>query len=165
VETGEPPAGRPSGPERRNAARETLVAARLPAGEAFCLPRQVVEGGGERGQALDETCRADEIVRRWQLRHGKGLSDAGQHDARDGMRRYGAAAVPFRTCQGVEKQQAYRPPTGRNRRAPCRRGGTPCLGGGTGHLSRRHPYGDAETAQELLRRHGLRLTLARGWER
>ena len=59
-------ARRPAATQRRDAVNaasaERPVAPRLPAREAFCLPRQIVQRAGERGKPPAKTARIERIV-------------------------------------------------------------------------------------------------------
>jgi hypothetical protein len=124
------PAGRPAGAQRpvpmRPAAdvremaalrggvmvsflRTDRVAARLPAGEAFCLARQVVEGSGKGGEPAAEARGVDRVAGRWQAagHDGKPRGNAGHRDAWHAAGDW-AAGTGFPTWEPIEKRQGER---------------------------------------------------------
>ena len=92
IEARETAAGRTSAPERRDAPDTAGggrfpggIVACLPAGKAFCLSLQIVERGGQCGEAEVETRGVDRVVGRGRRRERKRLGDAGKQDARGGV--------------------------------------------------------------------------------
>ncbi len=86
--------------------RADRVAARLPAGEAFCLARQVVEGRGECGEPLAKACGIDRVAGRWQAagHDGKPRGNAGHRDTWHAVGDR-AAGAGFPTWEPIEKRQ------------------------------------------------------------
>ena len=147
VEAGEPASGRTSAPERRGAAEPAGFKARLAAGKAPGLARQIVERGGQCSEALVEPRRAHGTVGRWRRRQGRRLGDARKANARGGVWRDKAAAAGLRpadkpgtkrTPQRIEERQAQGTRAGEGAcgcRGQCKIGGL-------------HHDGDAEAAQQ-----------------
>ena len=124
IEARETAAGRTTVPERRDAPgttgggrmppglavfalRACGVAGSLPAGEAFCLSRQVVERGGQCGEAEAKAGGVDRVVGRGRRRERKRLGDARKQDARGGVCGHvTAAAAAEGTPRWIKERQA-----------------------------------------------------------
>ena len=117
IEARETAAGRTTAPERRDAlgttggGRMPPGLARLPAGEAFCLSRQVVERGGQCGEAEAKAGGVDRVVGRGRRRERKRLDNAREQDAWGSVRGDIAAAAALRQAQEtpgrIEERKAW----------------------------------------------------------